>query len=80
MSSNVEKIPPAGLSQVEFLFASWIKGAAQVHQTQLLDEHKKDCLDELTTDVNRLQAKQDWQTRLFYVVIGLLVWLLIKLW
>jgi hypothetical protein len=54
--------------------------AAQGNQSQLLDEHIKAGLDELTTDVTRLQAKQDRQTLLFYVVIGLLVWLLIKLW
>ena len=44
------------------------------------DETKKelsDRLGKLTTDVNRLQ---DRQTLLLYVVIGLLVWLLIKIW
>jgi hypothetical protein len=47
---------------------------------ELTDETKKelnDGLGKLTTDVIRLQ---DRQTRLLYVVIGLLVWLLIKIW
>ena len=38
-----------------------------------------DSLRQLTKDVTRLQATQDRQNLLLYVVIGLLVWLLIKL-
>ena len=38
-----------------------------------------DILRQLTKDVTALRATQDRQNMLFYVVIGLLVWLLIKL-
>jgi hypothetical protein len=37
-------------------------------------------LGKLTADVTRLQATQDRQSLFLYVVIGLLTWLLIKIW
>jgi hypothetical protein len=46
------------------------------------DETKKqvrDILDELTTDVTGIQATQERQSLLLYLVVGLLVWLLIKI-
>jgi hypothetical protein len=40
---------------------------------------REDRLSKLTRDVTRLQVVQDRQSLLFYVVIALLIWLLIKL-
>ncbi|MGH7795690.1 MAG: hypothetical protein ACREQ2_12520 [Candidatus Binatia bacterium] len=49
-------------------------------QTQDKQIELTDTLRESRRDVTRLQATQDRQTLLLYVSIGLLVWLLIKLW
>jgi hypothetical protein len=45
------------------------------------DKHPEptETLSQLTKDVTRLQVTQDRQKLLLYVVIGLLLWLLIKL-
>ena len=63
------------------LFSTTTRKADEIKKPP--DETKKqleDGLDELTTDVTGLRATQDRQTLLLYVAIGLLVWLLIKLW
>lgn len=53
---------------------------AQIREVVETKKELKDGLDELTTDVTRLHATQDRQSLLLYVVIGLLAWLLIKIW
>jgi len=51
-----------------------LQAVAEETQTGL-----ENCVCKLTVDVSRLQATQDRQNLLLCVVIGLLVWLLIKL-
>ena len=63
------------------LFSTTTRKADEIKKPP--DETKKqleDGLDELTTDVTGLRATQERHSLLLYVVIGLLVWLLIKLW
>jgi hypothetical protein len=81
LSSDAAQLQAAQERQTQLLDEHIAKLASTtIRKADEIKKPLKDGLDELTTDVTRLQATHERQSLLLYLVLGLLAWLLIKVW
>lgn len=81
LSKDFARLEAAKERQTQLLDEHIAKlASATIRKANEIKKQLKDDLDQLTADVTGLHATQERHSLLLYVVIGLLAWLLIKIW